>query len=77
MGRQRDLGSEFGNSLCLWAEVDNAEKEEVEWQVYVTTTGAAALGDGFAGTVTLQDDPPFVVHVYINKPPIAEVRVNP
>lgn len=74
VGRQRDIGSEFGNSLFLWAEVDSEQDADCVWDICVLMTGDQVSWRGFAGTVTLRDDPPFVVHVYIDKPDSEEAK---
>lgn len=72
VGRQHDEESEFGAALVMWAETDTEHPNPESWKVLVLRTGeefdpGATLTHRYryVSTVTLQDDPPFVVHVYL------------
>lgn len=73
VGRQHDEESEFGAILVMWAETDKEHSTNIEpWKVLVVRTGeefdlSASLTHRYryVGTVTLQDEPPFVLHAYL------------
>jgi hypothetical protein len=68
IGRQRDVGDEVGASLMMWVEVGDELTKTEDWGVCIVVTGETFVLANvyrYVGTVTLRDDPPFVVHAYL------------
>lgn len=68
IGKQYAFDGQIDATLVMWVEVGDELVKTEQWWFGVVLTGEKFDIDPsyrYVGTVTLKDDPPFVVHVYL------------